>query len=574
MKSEILPPELKSIQELLAGDSRYYVPKYQRSFAWTADEVEELWDDVLSAMGRRAEYFLGTIVVQKKGAGKFEIIDGQQRLACLSMIFSSIRNALTSRSDDRQELVFSDFLGSRGYVRNALPSPKLELNKINNETYVSFVIRSQNLDDIRTELRKKNLHISNKLLLEAYAFFMQEVTAQVGAKGTRYDEFVEPLIDCLRTSFKLITIPVLTEEGANLFFESLNARGKELAVSDLVKNRLYSEAGDQVGRAQHMWEQMEIDLGRRPIPEYLRHFWIAKKADEKSLLVREKKLYRAIVSEVKGKKARTIQLLQDLTKSAGDYAKITDYSLWEDDPAYDKNFDDALTELVMFRVSQCYPMLLNAIQLFNRPKEVAKVFRVVANFSFRYNIIGKQSPGNLERISGKIAYGIRTGAINSPRGVSDALRGVNPDSTFRADFELAVMPKSRAKVARYTLAKLNNYLVQVKRKRSELVVNPDEKKVNLEHVLPQKGGASWLTGVAKSGDIDGLVNRLGNLTLLTKKINHEIANKSFAEKKRLGFANSDLLINDYIKVARSWGSAEIEERQNRLAALAVHVWKI
>src|SRR5258708_7469326 len=116
MKSEILPPELKSIQELLAVDTRYYVPKHQRSFAWTADEVEELWDDVLSAMDRRAEYFLGTIVVQKQGPGKYEIIDGQQRLACLSMIFSSIKNVFKSRTDPRDEQVFSDFLGSRGYA--------------------------------------------------------------------------------------------------------------------------------------------------------------------------------------------------------------------------------------------------------------------------------------------------------------------------------------------------------------------------------------------------------------------------------------------------------------------------
>jgi uncharacterized protein with ParB-like and HNH nuclease domain len=173
MKSEILPPELKSIQELLAVDTRYYVPKYQRSFAWTADEVEELWDDVLSAMDRRAEYFLGTIVVQKKGPGKYEIIDGQQRLACLSMIFSSIKNILKSRADQRDEQVFSDFLGSRGYARHALPKPKLELNKINNETYVRFVVQSENLDQVQEALRKKNLHASNKYLLEAYSFFLQ-----------------------------------------------------------------------------------------------------------------------------------------------------------------------------------------------------------------------------------------------------------------------------------------------------------------------------------------------------------------------------------------------------------------
>src|SRR5256885_1920873 len=140
------------------------------------------------------------------------------------------------------------------------------------------------------------------------------------------------------------------------FFETLNARGKELAVSDLVKNRLYSEAGEQVTRVQQLWEQMEAELVRRPIPEFLRHFWIVK-----------------------------------------------------------------------------------------------KLFRTVANFSFRYFIIGNQSPGNLERVSNGIAAGIRTGEYATPLKVAEAFRAINADASFRSDFKLAVIPKARAKIARYTL---------------------------------------------------------------------------------------------------------------------------
>ena len=62
MKAGILPPELKSIEQLFISDARYMVPKYQRSFAWGADEIEELWEDLLSAMTRKSEYFAGTIM--------------------------------------------------------------------------------------------------------------------------------------------------------------------------------------------------------------------------------------------------------------------------------------------------------------------------------------------------------------------------------------------------------------------------------------------------------------------------------------------------------------------------------
>lgn len=109
MASGILPPELKSIEQLFTGDARFRVPQYQRSFAWGADEVEELWDDVLAAMGRKNDYFIGTLVLQSNKQGLFEIIDGQQRLTCISMIFSAVRNAFRARNDSREEKVFAGF---------------------------------------------------------------------------------------------------------------------------------------------------------------------------------------------------------------------------------------------------------------------------------------------------------------------------------------------------------------------------------------------------------------------------------------------------------------------------------
>src|ERR1051325_1776090 len=92
MNKGILPPELKSIAQLLTGDACFAVPKYQRSFAWGQDEVEELWEDIQSAATRGGDYFLGTLVLHRRGNAPQEIIDGQQRLTCVSMVFSAIRN--------------------------------------------------------------------------------------------------------------------------------------------------------------------------------------------------------------------------------------------------------------------------------------------------------------------------------------------------------------------------------------------------------------------------------------------------------------------------------------------------
>lgn len=574
MESGILPPELKSIEQLFTADTRYAVPKYQRSFAWSADEIEELWEDLKAAVDRGGDYFLGTIVLHKKKSGPQEIIDGQQRLACISMIFSAVRNVFLASRDSRDQQIFIAFLGAKDFTRDSTPTPKLVLNNINNEVFVQYIIASADLDVVEKALKSKDLHESNKLLLQAYKSFLSKVISEASSKGTQSDDFIVPLVDCLRTSVKLITIPVTSEEDANLFFESLNARGKELAVSDLVKNRFYSEAADQVSRAQQLWEQMEVSLARRPIPEYLRHFWIAKKVDVKSLNVREKQLYRMVAQDVKGKKAATLKLLADLESSARDYAKIGDPSLWPDDDAYDASFEESLNTLRLFRVTQCNPLLLNAIQRFKSPKDVAKAFRIVTNFSFRYFIIGNQSPGNLERVSAGIAYEIRAGTYSSPQDVADALRAVSPDASFRADFTLAKM-KTSAKLARYTLAKLTNYMSQQsKRTGTEQTVNPDSKQVNLEHVLPVNLPQHWRSDFSKGIDLTEYVYRLGNLTLLKSRINRDAADASFAEKQRFALGDSTLLINSFFKNLKRWGEKEIEQRQAELAKTALEVWKL
>jgi hypothetical protein len=575
METGIFSPELKSIQDLFTGDARYIVPIYQRSFAWGKDEVEELWDDIVSAVKRRGEYFLGTIVLQRKGSAEYEIIDGQQRLTCLTMIFGAVRNVFLASRDERADQIRMNFLGAKDYARDALIRPKLVLNKVNNELFMRHIVDSDNISNVRETLKQTRMADSNRLLLEAYLYFLDKVTTEVSELGTQSDDFIVPLIDCLRYSLKLITIPVLTGEDANLFFESLNARGKELAISDLVKNRLFLEVGDQVSRAEPLWERMETELARRSVTDYLRHFWIAKRADSKSVVVREKQLYRLVVEEVRDKQSTALSLLQDLSLSAADYTKIADFNLWPDDEPYDVSFEESIKDLQLFRVTQCNPLLLNAIQVLRIPKEIVKVFRTVANFSFRYFIIGNQSPGSLERETNNIAYRIRTRAIASAQEVADAFRAINSDQGFRNDFSLATLSKSRAKIARYTLAKINNYMSQQSgRQGGEQVVHPDSKKVNLEHILPQSLPPVWRNYFTTGANPGDYVYRIGNLTLLKAKVNSDLSDASFPDKRSQALDNSPLPLNRMFQTLSKWGNEEIEQRQNELAKTAVQVWSL
>jgi hypothetical protein len=172
-----------------------------------------------------------------------------------------------------------------------------------------------------------------------------------------------------------------------------------------------------------------------------------------------------------------------------------------------------------------------------------------------------------------IAYNIRANTYTSASHIADALRAANPDPSFRSDFSLAIFPKSRAKIARYALQRINNHLARQTRGAEE-VVDPNAKKVNLEHVLPQSAPAAWRSDFSSGVDQEEYVYRVGNLTLLNAKINRSAADNSFADKKSQALDASNLKINDFFKGISTWGDREIDQRQDGLAKTALEVWKL
>lgn len=96
----------------------------------------------------------------------------------------------------------------------------------------------------------------------------------------------------------------------------------------------------------------------------------------------------------------------------------------------------------------------------------------------------------------------------------------------------------------------------------------DSSKVHVEHIMPADA-SQW--------DVDEETHetylwRLGNLMLLSGSINISISNKPFAEKKGR-YADSKIEPNKEVSEVDQWGMAEIEERQKKLCALALQIWK-
>lgn len=134
-----LQMELIGVGDLLRA-AALAVPAYQRSFAWQERHVQELLDDLASAMqGDEAEYFLGSIVLTE-AEGRRQVVDGQQRLATAAMFIAAVRDYFHANNEPRKaNSIEHDFLASLD-VRTEELKPRLSLNSMDNEFFCSQVI--------------------------------------------------------------------------------------------------------------------------------------------------------------------------------------------------------------------------------------------------------------------------------------------------------------------------------------------------------------------------------------------------------------------------------------------------
>ena len=281
----------QSIGELLRRPIFYKVPVNQRDFAWTAEEIDTLWEDITFALlNGRNEYFLGAIVVSPGRDDKTrEIVDGQQRLAAVSMIFAAVANEWRTRNDNkRADGVFRDFLGSEDRRTSELVA-KLSINESNDPIYQDLILKGRKV----SVADKKSWPLSNRLLDGAFSRISTKVHSwinEVGDPGARLLDLEEFVAD----NTNVILIEVSDESDAFVIFETLNDRGLELAVSDLVKNYLFSLAGANIELFKKLWFEITLLVASENLTPFLRHFWLSEHE-----IVRERELYRTLRNTVK-----------------------------------------------------------------------------------------------------------------------------------------------------------------------------------------------------------------------------------------------------------------------------------
>ena len=562
-KNNLLDTRTASFRELISNGRIYRVPTYQRDYSWKQDNWEDLWLDILDARTTKNSHYMGAIVLKSnRDDDSFTIIDGQQRIATLSILAIAIIekiNDLVRRdidpveNQDRQSILRRTYLGDKD-ASSLKYSSKLFLNENNNDFYQG------NLINLREPRSLRSLRKSDQLLWKAFRYFSTQLE-ELNEISENGQLLAELLTDTIAQKLLFIQINVEDDINAYVVFETLNSRGVELSATDLLKNYLFSQfsSPDDLSAAQREWREITRTVGMEKFPEFLRYFLSMDRAR-----VRSNQLFKLTKSRVKSAE-QAFELLQQLNELSGLYVALGNPNalLWLDFSS-SRSIRNCIEELNLFRTKQAYPALFAAYQSFNEQR-FEKLLEIINVISFRYTVVGGLNPNDLEKQYNTLANQISSGKIKTPKAAFSLISSslYVSDEKFSQDFSLLSIESEKKKpLVRYILGQLA---------KDESGIEAKEGSFTIEHVLPQNPNETWRNSFQDS-EVDDAIYRIGNMTPLEQHLNSKLGTDAYEEKKRV-YQQSAYEITKDIR-ADEWTMSAIVGRQENMAQRAAHIWRL
>lgn len=543
----------QTVGDLLKDGKIYAVPIFQRSYSWKKQEIADFWTDLMSLYESKEkdnDYFIGSMVLTPQEKNKIRILDGQQRFATILLILSALRDILKQSTFEGGSEWIED-IDRIIYTRNMptrLKNPKLELNR-DDSIFFNKVVVDGNIPGTK--------YHSHTLIKDAYIFFKDKINERVGNDKER---FIECILDIIINKLLMIKIEVDSDVNANMIFETLNDRGLELSVADLVKNYIFSVSGQNLENVIQIWREMVDQVGDYNVTRFLRHFWISSFE-----LVRKEELYKKLKNKVNAINVK--EFMEQLSEEAAIYANLNapTHEFWED-----SEIESLVEDLNILKVEQVYILLLALYKKFYEKKgSYKKLLQALINFIFRYNTICGFDPKVLESLYSSLSIKVRNNRVDDMKVIEEIRESSPSEEQFVASFK--DFETNSPKLAKYILLRINNNLL-AKSNKKEITTNVN--KTNLEHIIPKKPDKDWKK-FFEENDIDGeeLIHKIGNMTILLKEYNRKIGNYSFDRKKEM-YKRSELPLNEDLKKYKKFGIEEIKARQHKIGKIAEELWKI
>ena len=412
-------PENKTIKTMFRSYPMMSIPNFQREYSWDKYYYNTFFIDILEGIKQEdkklinTDYFIGTMVFSgsEKKDESIEVIDGQQRLTVITILLSVLTNKFKNiKEEDLAEATFEYIKTKDDYGR---PIPKLK--SITSYPYFEAYVQSIEKMDVEPATEEE---INIK---QTYNYFESELEEMKLKRKYDFNEntpYKDLLIAIRDQILQMNVISILTEEKDSAYeiFEILNAKGKNLASIDLIKNTIYSKfhaddnAKDKI--IENKWEGIKTTLrSRNPnigFATFYRHYWMSKYQKTTN-----SKLYDSFKKYIKPNKKSYEEFVKDLSTIAETYMKIVSPNI--DDYDNRKEYNWLIQSLKAiektFGVTQARIALLALFELKSNDKISSKAFKdavnYIENFIFAYTGVLKNQANIYESRFSKLAIKLR-----------------------------------------------------------------------------------------------------------------------------------------------------------------------
>lgn len=431
---------MKDVQQTRLGDlyqsSVFHIPKYQRGYAWTSKEVNDLLEDIEYSYKQRSSsddsdftHYFGTIVMLDRGTTTteaddfetFDLIDGQQRMTTVAILMNCIneelryvdRNMISEESKSGMSPSELADRNRRKFIR-VIDTDRISLDDMNNPIFKSLVIHNQDTNKIETET------VSQRRLVDAKEEIMSWLESKRGnyIDHESYDDyykFLKQIQKIIKTGLEITQYTIEDEIESGRLFEVINDRGKDLTNLDKIKSYLvycaarfkdnslsldiYQTIGNVIEnitkyggsdsdietfvRYHWMLFSGELILARQSNSEYTTVHRRIKHLEKHASLSRGKEEVRTWIKEY----------LNSIEACSKAYLSIKNPRKIESDYEYVDELVEDLDGLNRLPVSNNFlPLLMSTYHRFGISDEFNRIVSLCEKLSFRvYNIAGRRT---------------------------------------------------------------------------------------------------------------------------------------------------------------------------------------
>lgn len=551
--------ELRLIEYMEGSKKRFIIPVYQRNYDWKIENCKQLYDDLIQVIKNNSKtHFFGSIVSVYEPSGRnteFLIIDGQQRLTTMSLLFLAMYNLLEekiiiSEDESLKDQIYEDFL-----VDKYQPQEKrMKLKPIKNDQK-AFSKLFNSKDDY---IKDSNLTIN-------YSCFYERIQKQ--------EITIDELFDAI-CRLEIINITLNNEDNPQLIFESLNSTGLDLSEGDKIRNYILMGLPKQKQDEYYekYWNCIE-KCTKYDVSSFIRDYLSVKQL----VIPSQKKVYINFKKYVEDSSLKIIEILEDLLS----YAKR--YNILLCGKTSSKELNSCINRLNRLETTVTRPFFLEVLRLYDENQinlnEVAEAFSITESYLFRRTIcdLPTNALNKIFLLLNREIMRYDGTDSNYIEKLKFALLSKKDRARFPNDDDFSLMftekpiyqMNSKNKI--YILERLENFGTL---EDKDIYRHYDEGEYSIEHIMPQHLTPAWIKELGDSYEEihDTWLHRIANLTLTA--YNSKYSNSTFVEKKTMknGFEDSGIRLNTYVSKKDKWTLAELRDRNDYLLKRALDIW--